>query len=138
MNGDHHELVNYLLLPPVVILIIFISPIFGHITITQVLMFSILWITGTRYITPDLDTKSKSRKRLGVIGWIIDMMFHHRGMLHNPIFWGIIWILGVYFTGWWFTGLIVPQFIHIVTDWVSTGFKRVVPKWVQKGVKKVI
>ena len=137
MNGKHHDLVSYYLLLISLTLILSASFLFGHINITQLFLFSVLWIIGTRYITPDLDTNSNPRKRLGLVGWIIDKLFHHRGMLHNPVFWAIVWVLGVHFTGWWFTGLIVPQYIHILMDWVSTGVKRIVPKWVQKGVKKV-
>ena len=137
MNGKHHEFLNYISLIAA-ISIILTSSIVIHLKIQHLVYFSILWIIGTRYITPDLDTNSKSRKRLGFIGWIIDMLFHHRGMLHNPIFWVVIWILGVYLTGWWFTGVIVPQYIHIITDWLSTGVKRVLPKCVWKWVEKVI
>jgi len=137
MNGKHHEFVNYLFLILTLALLL-TSSIITNLNTVHILLFTGLWIIGTRYITPDLDTNSKSRKRLGLIGWIIDKLFHHRGILHNPIFWAIVWIAGVYFTSWWFTGLIVPQFIHIVTDWISTGFKRVVPKWIWKRVEKVI
>ena len=114
MKGINHERLSFLLLLPVTYLL-------GYQRLDQFLsaLFVLLWIIGTLYITCDLDTASRSRKRLWVIGWIIDKLFKHRGYLHSPLLWAGIGIVGYYFCSWPFLGLIVPQYLHILSDWIS-------------------
>ncbi|HAL86878.1 MAG TPA: hypothetical protein DCM31_08450 [Deferribacteraceae bacterium] len=114
MNGKNHERLSLtILLPTVYILGSSGAPL------KLSFLFVILWLIGTFLITPDLDTYSRSRKRLGVIGWIMDMLFRHRGTLHSPVLWGVLGVIGYFGIGWYTSGLVIPQFLHIVTDWVS-------------------
>lgn len=111
MDGKNHERLNFLMLLPATF---FLG--WQHLDIIQSSVFITLWIIGTLFITCDLDTNSRSRKRLFLIGWIIDKLFKHRGALHSPLFWGFIGLLGYYSFGWASLGLIVPQGAHIVSD----------------------
>ncbi len=111
MNGKNHERLNFLLLLPATF---FLG--WQHLDIIQSSVFITLWIIGTLFITCDLDTNSRSRKRLFILGWIIDKLFKHRGTLHNPILWALVGLIGYYSFGWASLGLIVPQGSHIITD----------------------
>jgi uncharacterized metal-binding protein len=111
MNGKSHERLNFVLLIPATF---FIG--WQHYDIIQCVLFVALWIIGTLYITCDLDTNSRSRKRLSTLGWIIDKVFKHRGALHNPLLWVAIGVLLYYTVGWYSLGVIIPQFVHIITD----------------------
>lgn len=111
MNGKNHERVLNLIFP-------FIAFYIGwlHSDLKLSLIFWALWKIGTYFVTCDLDTKSRSTKRLWVVGWIIDKIFKHRGLLHNPILWSVIGIFGYIGYGWPFIGLVIPQGVHIFTD----------------------
>jgi uncharacterized metal-binding protein len=111
MEGKNHETLLELILP-------FICLFLGYIQADVILSiaFIILWKIGTYYITCDWDTKSRSTKRAGFIGWIFNRLFKHRGTLHSPVFWGVLGIAGYILAGWASTGLIIPQFVHIVAD----------------------
>ncbi len=111
MNGKNHERLLNFIFP-------FISFYLGyvHSDFTAALIFWVLWKIGTYFITCDLDTKSRSTKRLWVLGWIIDKLFKHRGLLHNPILWSMIGIIGYAEIGWPFIGILCPQYIHILSD----------------------
>jgi uncharacterized metal-binding protein len=111
MNGKNHERLNFLLLLPATF---FLG--WQHLDIIQSSVFITLWIIGTLFITCDLDTNSRSRKRLSTLGWIIDKVFKHRGALHNPLLWVAIGVLLYYTVGWYSLGIIIPQFVHIITD----------------------
>jgi uncharacterized metal-binding protein len=69
-------------------------------------------------VTCDLDTDSNSTKILGKIGWIINKLFKHQGILHSPYLWAVVGILGYLCIGWEWFGLIIPQYIHLVMDWI--------------------
>lgn len=114
MKGKNHDRLNYIALLPI---IYFLGS--HNFDIKSSLLFVVLWFIGTLFITPDLDTNSTPRKRLKGIGYIIDKLFKHRGFLHSPILWGCLGIVGYYYVGWEFSGLIIPQFLHIVSDWIS-------------------
>ena len=111
MKGKHHEQLLDEILP-------FIAFYLGyyHTDYKAGLIFYVLWKIGTYLINCDLDTKSRSRKRLFIIGWIIDKCFKHRGTLHSVVFWSVLGGIGYYFYGWPVSGLIVPQYVHIATD----------------------
>ena len=119
MNGKNHELLS------ITSLIIFLSLMgLNWLFNSSSILFIALWLIGTYYITCDLDTKSRSRKRLGILGWAIDTIFGHRGTLHNVWFWAFIGIIGYLSIGFSWIGLIIPQGLHITSDWISTGVKR--------------
>lgn len=103
----------------------------------------LFWLHGyfhTMYINPDSDTKSNASKRLGKLGRVIDIIFPHRGLLHNPAFWIILYFLIGYkiyieynYIIWWATGGLEMIFSHLLVDEISTGKKRF---W--RKVKKAI
>jgi len=111
MNGKNHERLNLILLIPTITAL-------GYYYLKSFApgLFIIWWFVHTFYATPDLDTKSRPRKRLGLLGWIIDMIFGHRKTLHSPIFWGVIFAVEFYFVGAWTLGGVVPVASHLIAD----------------------
>jgi uncharacterized metal-binding protein len=114
MNGKNHERLSITILLPA---IYFLGSAGTPLKLS--FLFIILWLIGTFLITPDLDTHSRSRKRLGGLGWIIDKLFRHRGTLHSPVLWGVLGVIGWFGIGWYTSGLVIPQFLHILTDLMS-------------------
>jgi len=111
MNGKNHERLNkYALIPTIFLLGYY------HSEIIFTLLFISKWLWNTYYFTPDLDTKSRPRKRLGPFGWIIDKAFHHRGWLHNFSFWVVLFAVEYYFIGAWTLGGVFPVASHLITD----------------------
>ena len=88
-------------------------------------IWSAFFYLFTVVITPDLDTNSTPRKKLGVIGWIIDKLFKHRGALHSYILWAVLFIPIYYFVGWACLGGLIAVYLHLVVDGVSTKVKKV-------------
>jgi uncharacterized metal-binding protein len=137
MNGDKHELVNEI---PLIVVIPYL--IFNHMGSALELLFSIgflvQWIIHTYYITPDLDIRSKSSRRMWIIGWITSRVFKHHGILHSNRFW-VGWftaeyigfgygVLGKSFfsfesisISWWVLGGIYPIWSHLFTDYIFNG-----------------
>jgi len=111
MNGKNHERLNILLLFPA---IFFLG--YHHLDIIFTLLFILKWFWNTYYVTPDIDTNSRPRKRLGVLGWIIDMIFGHRKTLHSPLFWAVLFAVEYYFIGAWTLGGVVPVASHLIAD----------------------
>lgn len=111
MNGKNHEWILNFLFPSIAFYLGYI-----HSDLKAAMVFWLLWKVGTYLITCDLDTKSRSRKRLGILGWVIDKMFRHRGLLHSPALWATVGVFGYISIGWPSLGLIIPQGIHIATD----------------------
>jgi len=110
-SGKTHERINLILLIPTITAL-------GYYYLKSFApgLFVLWWFVHTYYFTPDLDTKSKPRKRLWVLGWIIDMIFGHRKTLHNPLFWGAIFAVEYHFIGAWTLGGIIPIASHLITD----------------------
>lgn len=111
MNGKQHETINrYALLPAVFLL--------GNYQIGYILsgLFVAKWLWNTYLFTPDLDTNSRSRKRLGSLGWIIDKIFGHRKTLHNPLFWIVLFGIEYYIFGLWALGGVFPVASHLIVD----------------------
>lgn len=80
------------------------------------ILFILKWYWNSYISTPDLDINSRPRKRIGFFGWIIDKLFHHGGLLHNPITWGIIFAVEYYYFGWWTLGGVFPVYSHLILD----------------------
>lgn len=114
MKGIDHEILLERILP---FACFFLG--YTHIDFIDSLVFIILWWIGTYYITCDWDTNSRSTKKAGLIGWIFNKCFKHRGTLHSPVFWGITGIICYAGFGWICLGLIIPQFIHIISDCIT-------------------
>lgn len=121
MNGEHHETFSIATL-----ILILLCMGLHWMKAPQSQTFIILWLIGTFLITCDLDTNSKSRKRLGPLGWLIDKLFPHRGLLHSVKTWVFIGLVGYACITWPILGLIIPQFLHIVMDYLSTTYKTTV------------
>lgn len=109
-----------------------------YLTGTWFALFSLDYYIHTIYLTPDVDTKSDARRKLGFIGKIIDWIFPHRGPTHSIILLSVIFGLLGYFIGTWFIGGWLACMSHIVVDHISTGVKKIVPDWIERGVKKVL
>lgn len=134
MNGKHHFSFSlYALLG-----LFFILHHYKHYPLTLLERCGFWFLVVTIYTNPDADTPSKPSNNLGIFKYIF-LPMKHRGISHNPVAWCA---LGVVFGYFGFVpegvGLCAAAFVHIGTDWISTGTKKIVPKWVQKGVKKVL
>ena len=86
--------------------------------------------------SPDLDVKSRPLNRWGLLKviWFPFIVVGHRGILHNPIFGGLILclvpgiIMWVIFQDLWVvTGLVVSVEVHILADRIVDDVKRVSP-----------
>jgi len=115
MNGKNHERLNTLPLPLVALYLGY----YHSGTLIECLFaagFLASWWVHTKYITPDLDTKSRATKRLWVLGWVINKIFKHRGLLHSFFLWAVIFVVEYYCLGWWTAGGVFPIVSHLVTD----------------------
>lgn len=125
MKGTHHEAFNVVTLTPLSFCLVSMG-----LPCVEVTLFWLHGMFHTFLITPDVDTHSRSTKRLGFLGWIIDKMFKHHGLLHNPLFWTLIYTV-IYFrfqceySLWWLSGGLTAIYLHIITDGISTRVKRV-------------
>lgn len=114
-SGKTHEKVNSLfLIPTILILGHYVS--FDTEGIILSILFILKWIWNSKYFTPDSDTKSRPRKRLGFLGWIVDKMFGHRKTLHSALFWGVVFVVEYYLFGWWTLGGVFPVYSHLILD----------------------
>lgn len=141
-SGSFHEGFNLALLS-----ISFFALLSAGLFLEATLLFFVecilFWVHGyfhTMYVNPDSDTKSNASKRLGKLGRVIDIMFPHRGLLHNPLFWVILYFLIGYkiyidynYIIWWCLGGLEMIFSHLIVDGVSTRKRKFLRK-----VKKVI
>jgi uncharacterized metal-binding protein len=111
MKGKNHEGVSILILLPITFYL-------GYQTadIYETFYFVMLYLTGTFLITCDIDTYSRSSKRLGLLGWVIRKLFTHRGVSHSIIAWSLLSVLGYYCIGWFLLGLTIPNLAHIIMD----------------------
>jgi uncharacterized metal-binding protein len=93
-SGKTHELINITVL--VVLLAVFYylsawqkTPIATRYLDTYtILIFSMSYIFATFFLSPDLDTKSRSYKRwkmLRILWWPYRIIFKHRGFSHNIV-----------------------------------------------------
>ena len=99
---------------------------------TEILLFLAMGFFNTTCASPDIDhPNSRPTKRMGPIGTITSSLFTHRGILHNPIFWTVLYFgigLVVYqkysYEAWWLTGGLVAIYVHVILDETSTKVKR--------------
>lgn len=134
MNGKHHFSFNLY-----VLLILFaILWHYLHYSIIYLERCGFWFLVVTLYTNPDSDTPSKPSNNLGIFKYIF-LPLEHRGISHNPFAWCVIGFvfgyLGYVPEG---IGLFAAAMSHIITDWLSTGVKRVLPKWIWKRIEKVI
>lgn len=128
MNFWGHTIFNIIVFS---VLAIYLSS-HGYIWIEVVLF----WLHSMAHtaISPDIDhAKSKPAKMLGLLGKITSK-FKHRGILHNPFMWTIVYgcvysyVFETYdYEAWWITGGLLSLYSHIIVDKLSTGVKRVTP-----------
>jgi len=116
MNGKQHEAIGLTSL--------FASSLFlawnRILEPVDLLYYMIAFYICTKYITPDLDTHSRSTKRLGLIGSIINVIFKHRGVLHNPFMWAVLFGVSIWYSGFlWLVGGLAAVELHILFDWMS-------------------
>jgi len=134
MNGKHHFSFSlYTLIALFAVLIHFI-----HYSIIPLERCGFCFLVVTIYTNPDADTPSKPSNNLGIFKYLF-LPLEHRGVSHNPVAWASLGLVAGYFgyvpEG---IGLFTAAMSHIVTDWISTGVKRIMPKWLWKRVEKVL
>lgn len=145
MRGKNHEDLNMAILKP----LFFILIIYGLLNyglfdfrglfllfyLVQCILFYYHGKFHTYYVTPDNDTHSRSTKRLGLLGKIIDFAFPHHGLLHSPILWtGLyVWIYlrieSMYgFQACFLCGGLLAIYLHLISDLFSHTLKVAVGK----------
>jgi uncharacterized metal-binding protein len=93
------------------------------------------WIIGyfnTVFASPDIDhPDSTPTQNMGIIGWITSRVCSHRGILHNPWFWTLLYIVvGAYtyqkynYVAWWLSGGLVTIYVHLVLDALKDKYKK--------------
>ena len=94
-DGKNHNKIN------ITVLIVLLSGFFAlfkrydvdlfaeYINFQSVLIFSIFYLFGTFFLSPDLDIQSAPYKRWGpfkFLWWPYKVLFKHRGLSHHPVF----------------------------------------------------
>ena len=131
MNGKNHFKVSLYS----AIILFFLLWYYRHYTLIPLERCGFWFFMVVLYLNPDSDTKSKISNNLGIFQYIF-LPLKHRGLSHNPLFWGCLALI------FWYAGL-VPEAIglftaamsHIGMDWISTGYKRIIPNWIGKENK---
>lgn len=86
------------------------------------------------YLNPDSDTPSKPSNNLGIFKYLF-LPLKHRGISHNPFFWGCV---GLVFGYLGFVpeaiGLFGSAMSHIVMDLISSLYKKLMPGWLEDGI----
>ncbi|MCK4928803.1 MAG: metal-binding protein [Methanosarcinales archaeon] len=94
-DGKNHNTINIIILMLIlsVTYALFSRPdISIHIQlpgIELILIFSLTYLFGTFFLSPDLDIESSPYNRWGVfkfLWWPYKVIFKHRGLSHNPVF----------------------------------------------------
>jgi uncharacterized metal-binding protein len=111
MKGISHELINFFIL-------FLLIPIFYYLDAGGIPLFSFGWAIGTLYLSPDLDADySRSLNRMGNLKYLFRFTTRHRGILHNPVFWGFLFLILVFLKHAWFgAGLFGAALVHIMVD----------------------
>ena len=123
MKGVNHERFNTLTMTSISFYIVSLG-----LPCVDVIMFWLHGMFHTYLLPPDVDTKSRASRRLGFLGKIFYTVFTHRKILHNPVFWTMIYIVAyVRFETWWIAGGVLAIYLHIWTDALSTKVKRLNP-----------
>jgi len=101
-SGKTHDKINLAVLFLVLLSFFFIleKPMLhfpdSYLESRRILVFSLAYLFGTFFLSPDLDTKSAPYRRWGAIKVIwhpYQRFFRHRGILHHPVFGPFILIL---------------------------------------------
>lgn len=108
----------------------------GNYPVEEIAAFVLVGYFNTVFASPDIDhRKSRPTQNMKGVGWITSRLFTHRGLLHNPIFWTILYIgIGVFvqykysYEVWWISGGLIAIYTHIILDCISTKTKRVKTK----------
>ena len=94
-DGKNHNIIN------ITVLMLILSITYGLFSrsdislpvqppsIESILIFSVTYLFGTFFLSPDLDIDSSPYNRWGVfkfLWWPYKVIFKHRGLSHHPIF----------------------------------------------------
>ena len=150
-DGKNHNKIN------ITVLIVLLSGFFAlfkrydvdlfaeYINFQSVLIFSIFYLFGTFFLSPDLDIQSAPYKRWGpfkFLWWPYKVLFKHRGMSHHPVFgpltiiinFSLIFVPLMFLTGFKFEqvpvelivsfmiGILTSIELHILADMVVSEF----------------
>jgi uncharacterized metal-binding protein len=144
-SGNFHEGFNLAILSISFFALLSAGFVLGAVFLfyAECVLFGLHGYFHTMYVNPDSDTKSNASKRMGKLGKLIDLIFPHRGLLHNPLFWVILYFLIGYeiyleygYVMWWCLGGIEMILSHLIVDKISTGKKRFLRK-VKKALNPV-
>ena len=148
-DGKKHNIIN------ITVLMLILSITYGLLSrsditipvhppsIELILIFSVTYLFGTFFLSPDLDIDSSPYNRWGVfkfLWWPYKVMFKHRGLSHHPIFGPltilinfalifvpILMVLGFYRTRFPLditiaatTGFVLSIEMHILADMVAS------------------
>ena len=86
-NYSSHLICNFTILSAILLVLPLLD---SEYTTTQATLFTLLYIIGTIWFNPDMDTRSEGVKRCGFICKPYRYFFNkHRGISHHPI-WGVL------------------------------------------------
>ena len=120
-SGGTHEYLNLRIL-----FLIAGYLLYYHIQpLIQIGLFVVVFLVFTYFITPDWDTHSRSTRRAGIIGWIVNKCFKHRGLLHSWVLWGLLTVFGFNKYGFPALGATIAVFLHLLFDMVKDDERRV-------------
>ena len=99
----------------------------------EVALFWMMGYFNTVFASPDIDhPNSTPTRNMGAVGKVTSKKFKHRGLLHNPFFWTILYVaigalvqLEFYYEMWWIAGGLIAIYTHVVLDKCSTKMKRI-------------
>lgn len=79
-NDATHRIINYFMLSMFLVANFYIG---FEDDFRKIIVFIGAYVLGTEIFTPDLDTDSKPRQRLGILSYPIRRLSMHRGLGHN-------------------------------------------------------
>jgi uncharacterized metal-binding protein len=123
-SGRIHKLINFILW------FICLYYLIAHKLETPawITLFTVSMYVFTVHINPDLDTDSGANRELGFVGKILRKVFTHRGILHSPVLWTVLFVPLCFFVGTWVIGGWLSVISHITADRIVTDAKRDVRK----------
>lgn len=148
-GGRDHNIINFFVLISTLSSLYVLSEMYEDLILKEymdlkiVLIFSLSYLFGTFFLSPDLDIDSSAYERWGllkVLWWPYKILFKHRGLSHHPVFgpltiltnFGIIIVILLVLAGYSLfmipvdilfiiiPGLVLSIEIHILVDMISS------------------
>lgn len=121
-GGRTHNIINIIVLTTIVAGLYLLKNRYDitlleeHLNIKVILVFSLSYLFGTFFLSPDLDIDSSAYDRWGIfkfLWWPYKELFKHRGMSHHPVF-GPLTIL-IYFA-------LIVILVLVIVGFDASGF----------------